>query len=342
MKNADSSRARLPINAPTPTLPEEPFSAVLQGEATNALTKFSSKGLAPHDITGHMVIKRGNTSVKIENFRDLATGFKVSTAQLLDAMTLQLTRNSAKSATVAMSLEEYMALGQVKNRRDAYRQAAADLEVLFNSRLSYVEKKRGQDGKNFLDLHICESKAITNGIIYFTFGSTIFTLLKGYRIMQYPPQLFHKHNNRNPHRFYLGRKIAEHKNMNYHKANADIIAVKTLLAICPELPTYEEVIKTDRRLGARIIDPFERDMDSLSDIFSWHYCHSNGSPLTKEETDERPSYEQFAARLVKVTWNQYPDRPPKSLPALSSDPASKERGGQRTARKRGGGGQPTS
>ena len=95
--------------------------------------------------------------------------------------------------------------------------------------------------------------------------------------------------------------------MNAGKKNEDIIAVKTLLAVAPNLPSYEEVMNTDRAISRRIIEPFERDMDALEDTLTWTYCHSNNTPLTDEELSSM-SYDTFISLLIKIDWKQYPDQ----------------------------------
>ena len=57
----------------------------------------------------------------------------------------------------------------------------------------------------------------------------------------------------------------------------------------------------------RIIDPFERDMDALSDTLKWAYCHSNNTPLTDEEL-KNLNYDTFIELLIKTEWNNYPDQ----------------------------------
>ena len=57
--------------------------------------------------------------------------------------------------------------------------------------------------------------------------------------------------------------------MNIGKNNEDIISVKALLSDAPYIPSYEKVMKTGRQLNQRIIEPFERDMDALSETLCW-------------------------------------------------------------------------
>ena len=225
----------------------------------------------------------------------------------MDALTVALTETGAKSPVVALSLEEYMEKRGLKDKKEARKQAKDDLETLFNATISFKEKRKKGQEQDFHDIRILDSKGIRKGIINVSFGTAFYNILLGYPIMPYPAQLWALNSKRNPNSFYLLRKIAEHKNMNVGKKNEDIIAVKTLLAVAPNLPSYEEVMNTDRALSRRIIEPFERDMDALEDTLTWTYCRSNNTPLTDEELSSM-SYDTFISLLIKTDWKQYPDQ----------------------------------
>lgn len=298
-----------PSILPTDEREKSTFSTIRQGTATNALTKIkpsTKRNTVIDPITGTATITQGNLSITIPYFTEL-TGFKTSTYQLLDALTVALTETGAKNPVIALSLEEYMEKRGLKDKKEARKQATDDLETLFNATISFKEKrKRGQE-QDFHDVRIIDSKGIRKGIINVSFGTTFYNILLGYPIMPYPAQLWTLNSKRNPNSFYLLRKIAEHKNMNVGKKNEDIIAVKTLLAVAPNLPSYDEVMNTDRALNRRIIEPFERDMDALEDTLTWTYCHSNNTPLTDEELSSM-SYDTFTSLLIKTDWKQYPDQ----------------------------------
>ena len=285
------------------------FNTIRQGTATNTLTKVKAnteKNTIIDPITGTATITQGSLTITIPNFTEII-GFKTSTYQLLDALTVVLTESGAKDNTVTLPLAEYMKKRGLKNRKEARKQAVDDLNTLYNASISFKEKrKRGQE-QNFLDIRLIDGKGINNGIITASFAQAFYNILKGYPIMPYPAQLWTLNGKRNPNSFYLLRKITEHKNMNIGKRNEDIIAVKTLLAVAPNLPSYDEVMATGRQLNQRIIEPFERDMNAFDDTLTWHYCHSNDTPLTDEELNSM-SYEVFINSLIKTTWRSYPDQ----------------------------------
>lgn len=299
----------VPSILPTGEREKSTFSTIRQGIATNTLTKIkpsTKRNTIIDTITGTATITQGNFSITIPDFTKLK-GFRTSTYQLLDALTVALTETGAKSPAVALSLEEYMKKRGLKDKKEARKQVTDDLETLFNATISFKEKRKKGQEQDFHDIRIIDSKGIRKGIINVTFGTAFYNILLGYPIMPYPAQLWELNSKRNPNSFYLLRKIAEHKNMNVGKKNEDIIAVKTLLAAAPNLPSYEEVMNTDRAISRRIIEPFERDMDALEDTLTWTYCHSNNTPLTDEELSSM-SYDTFISLLIKIDWKQYPDQ----------------------------------
>lgn len=286
------------------------FSTIRQGTSTNALTKFraiTGKTATIDSVTGTATIKQGNFTLTIPNYEQLA-GLKTSTYQLLDAITVALTESGAKSPTVILPLSEYMKRRGLKDRKEAKNQAKADMEILRQASFTW-EEKRGKNTNSFTFVNLADSGEIRrNGDIVFTYGNTFYNVLLGYPVMPYPSQLQTLSSKKNPNSYYFLRKIAEHKNMNIGKKNEDVIAVKTLLAVAPFIPTYEEVMQDKGRALTRlIIEPFERDLDALEETLSWTYCHSNNTPLTDEELATL-SYDVFKDLLIHTEWKDYPDQ----------------------------------
>ena len=95
--------------------------------------------------------------------------------------------------------------------------------------------------------------------------------------------------------------------MNAGKKNEDIISVETLLSCASALPSYDEVMAGDRHISARIIEPFQRDMNALLPTLQWEYCKKDtGAPLSDDEIEL--SYYTFKNLNVHVTWLNYPDQ----------------------------------
>ena len=146
------------------------------------------KGLTIDQITGDATIKNGNLILTIPKYEQL-TGFKTSTYQLLDAITVALTESGAKSPTVILPLEEYMKRRGLKDRKEAKTQAKADMEILRGASFSW-EEKRGKKVESYAFVNLADSGEIRrNGDIVFTYGNTFYNILLGYPVMPYPAQL---------------------------------------------------------------------------------------------------------------------------------------------------------
>lgn len=80
-----------------------------------------------------------------------------------------------------------------------------------------------------------------------------------------------------------------------------------MLEVCPDIPTYEQVLATDRALDRRIKVPFETALNSLSSFISWEYCNSKGIPLTEEQL-QATDYGTFEKLFVKFDVLGAPDQ----------------------------------
>lgn len=315
-------------------IPNTTFNTIRQGTATNALTKIRAMGenTTVDRITGAATIRGGSgLAVVLPEFDKIGTP-TTSTWQLLDMITVEFTETGAKSRDVQITLDKYMEKRELKDRKEARKQVKKDLELLRLFAISFTEPRRKGEPQGYYNLNISSGAGISkSGIITFSFSDKFYSLLMGYPVMPYPPQLYALNNKRNPNSFYFLRKIAEHKNMNIGKKNEDIISVKTLVAASPYLPTYKKIMAADRHLDTRIIAPFERDMDALSNTLTWEYCHSSGEALSDEELSGF-NYQLFKDCLIHITWIDYPDQTARLKRIAESKAENRKRKKQGTKR----------
>ncbi len=260
-------------------------------------------------------IEKDNLKLSFDHLSDLGSGLKTTTHRLADALMIKFTEMGSKEQMVTLSLDEYMRLCELKNATEMRKQVNSDLKTLLNMHVSF--QKSSNREQSMQDIRLCRDVKIKNNIIFFTFSDEFFIIMKTMPVMHYPEKLFRINLKKNPNSYYFLKKIAEHKKMNYFKKNADTLSVKTLLSCTPELPSYEEVVNSDRAVGRRIIEPFERDMNELSDILRWEYCHSNGTRLTDDELDNF-NYHIFYGLLVKIKWYSYPELKRKKNKAVKT------------------------
>lgn len=298
-----------PAILPTDIPKQREFSTIRQGNATNTMTKLRAvlgENTTIDDVTGDAHITKGNFTLTIPKYMEL-NGLKTTTSQLFDIITIACTESGSKSPTVIIPLSTYMELRGLKDRKEAKNQVKNDMEILRRASITGEEKK-GKNTQRYKFINIADSGEVRrNGDIVFTYSSTFYNMLLGCPVMPYPNDLLKYNNKKNPNSYNLLRKITEHKNMNIGKKNEDIISVKTLLNEAVNLPSYEEVMASNRNVTDRIIAPFERDMDACSNTITWNYCHRNNAPLTDKELNNM-NYETFKELLVKINWVNYPDQ----------------------------------
>ena len=278
------------------------FHKIHQGKATNTLVKLKTKIGDPAQLNeyGDGIINEKDFKLFISKCNELTNGIRPTAKILLDALIITATESGQTDTTVKLPLADYMLMRGLKDIKTAREQVKNDLEALFRISLSFSENKKGKN-ENYIDMRICTTKGIVKGVIVFGFNEKFFKLIKDYPIMPYPREILSFNLNNNPNSPHLLRRISEHKNMNYGKANEDIIGVKTLIEASPPLPKYEE-IKDIGGIEQRIIKPFERDMDAIESI-KWNYCGKNGTQVEYPTT-----YTEFIQAKIKITWTSYPTR----------------------------------
>ena len=332
---------------------EQSYSKFLQGKATNALAHISKRGVSPDPITGAGSITVEGVSIFLKNYNSIA--LNIPTHKVLDALTIKLSSNFpyGKEVTaeaidrhrgVDISVKEYMDLCQLKDRKEARRQLKEAVLTLYDVSLEWDEiRYHTPDGKKKRKKETLHWKAriidtagadigqdpVQRGKVSIKFTYDIAKYLSQSFIMPYPDKLLSIDAKHNPHSYYMGRKLAEHHNMNIGKGNANRIAVKTLLECLPDLPSYETVMSgNSRSVTQKIIQPFERDLIALQDTYgilsSWHYCNKNGEPLTDEQV-ESYSYDSWVQWLIEFELTSYPDQSDRLAAIASRKNTAKKR-----------------
>lgn len=164
-------------------------------------------------------------------------------------------------------------------------------------------KKKGTKG-DFADLGLgANNLGIERGVAFFEmrkeFANRV--ILEPTPYLAYlPKELFRTNDKYNPYSFSLGLAIFLHKRRNLGKRNENIISVKNLYENCKLIPRYEDVIKSsNRHVDARIMTPFERDLDALSNIFTWEYITPKKKPNANKDYT---NFNEWLALNIKITW----------------------------------------
>jgi len=295
------------------------FVPLLNGIPTNGLISVSISNTPPviDKITGKASIRKGSLNIYIDEYNKLTSGLRTSTSKLLDACAMKLTEQSNYRSNrnlktlVQISLNEYAEMcgkpltkASIKKLRQTVKE---DLETLYRISLEWTEAKGGKV-KDFAKMRITNSVGIVKGVINFNFTPEMAMYLVNSYIMQFPLEAL-KLDERNPNVYPLGRKLALHASIDNNKLRHtdDILSVEALLPVCPGIPTYERIMKEDKKVKQRIILPFIRALDSITFLESWEFCTAERIPVPKKQV-EKMNYKSFTELYVHFKIRDIPDQ----------------------------------
>ena len=307
--------------------PEPLYLPMLHGRATDAFAFMNSAGIELNRI-GDGIVQRKEVKLVIESYNELNATLGINEDKLFSTATANFTmQNSTKGShietEVHIPLKDYARkLGyevdehptdspeaerkekqRAKNAlKNARKSIQASLNLLYKSSLEWEEIINGKPN-DFSKRRILDKAEIVQGYIVVNFAKDMSEyLIKRNLVTQYPNALIGI-DARKPNAYYIGRKLAEHYYIdnNQKKGTYNRIGVKSLLDVTA-LPTYEDVIKKDRRAHwvDRIKEPFEKALDELTGglLSDWKYTHAKGVDLTEEEAYTLTDYEDFSKLYI--------------------------------------------
>lgn len=303
-----------------------PVVPIYNNPATNSFAAMAAKK-APDKIdlyaSGKATFEQGTVQMVIDGYNNLLSTLRPSTAKLLDILAIKLTDQNtykAKKERIKPDVEiplteyaEFKGMTLTKSSKDKLRQEASrDLELLRVASLRWGDRKT-KKRTNQPFTNITSSGEVRNSVIYYRFNPDFASLLIGAYTAFFPLNLF-KLDERNVNLYAVGRKLFEHYcNINNVELGINnIIKVSTILEVCNGMPTYEEVMASDRHLKDRIILPVEKILNTLKEVcgYSWEYCRSKKAPLTEEQREglENNDYSVFESLSIHYEMPNMPDQ----------------------------------
>ena len=255
-----------------------------------------------------------NFPIKASGGNVLPPEFTTSTWKTMHFLSLLFTANNShrKDAdiqpVVETSVREYMlATGRkvtVNSVKDTTRTLKKDLGLLNEIKLKHTDKKYSLD----LVRPFPEVK-LERGRVKVGFSPSFANYLAKTTglLMNYPANLLKlKENNSNL--YPLGYKLALYRSMdaNIRRGKANVLSVEACLECCPGIPSIEDVRKKQNSPAKRIIEPFERALDSLQEqgiINRWEYCLAKGEPLKDAVVTD---YNYFISLYISYDIKDYP------------------------------------
>ncbi len=287
----------------------------------NDVTKIAEKGRNTNtDLNGKSIITHKDIVIKIDH-QSTKGAITAATWQFLDYLLIVQNKSGQNERQIIISVDDFMTVRGLKNTKYATRIIREHINQLSEMWVSWNETVKSGNKtiyKAFSDIRILSQKGgkiRTDGGGYYTVTITpemheyFQTFAK--KIFDYPSFLQRINTNDNAAAYYIGRKIAEHKNIATVKEqkNENFLSIKSLLASCLAIPTYDEVKKTDRLYIRRIIEPFIKGLDGLSPYIKWNFAKAKHEKLTDEECENiEKDINLFLTAYIEFEWIAYPDK----------------------------------
>lgn len=377
LKNVDNMPPEQVRELLTTRLLTSPFLPMLNAAASNDIMRLTIKGMTPDTFSKKAIFETADgRKVTIEHFDKLQGVLSTSAKKILDTALLYLTSNNYYGATrnsitptVEIPLIEYgEACGysltpqimetpeeqtaenrrvqeRIKELKKNIRRDLHDIsEILWT-----CEETNAKNKGNYKEMRIVSSHGISKGLIRINFDVDAAAYFAKSYVMQYPTALL-KHDNRKPNAYVIGRKIAYHNSMDSNAAAGtnNTLAVKTLLADAPEIPTIEDIkARGQRNWKDKIKKPLEIALDeniAVGLISKWEYRDPATGKTYTSDTAQPMTWTQYNKLMVDFIMVDPPDQTErraaraeeKAKAAASKDKPKRKRGRPKKERPAGG------
>ena len=316
---------------------EGKYKKFYQGTITNSATAISKK-TKPTKKTETSVTYdlAGKTEGSVILTNPAENELSLASSQLMDVITIYLTEKLPHNASdesltkfldCKLPVETYMMSRGLSDKNQAVKEMKKDLETLFNMRM-VAETKRMAPRKNRTTGEVTFRKVTEKMAIrvidakpdgeirdyaHFHIALSFARYLVHSQIMAYPLPILLTAKNKNI--YYIGKKLAEHYNINQFKAkrktDKNYISISALLEYTPEIPTFEEEQSRGRHYRQKCIEPLEKTLDALMElgvVSKWHFTNAKKKPLSEDDlTKYSVSFDEWKERLLYFELKDYPN-----------------------------------
>ena len=304
------------------------YAPIVNNKATNALAKIDTGSFTEDEIKHIWTANVDGVRFLLDNNQPANDVQIIRTMDLLLIRLAEVIHLKAPSEILkgtglfTISLNEYMELCGLSDRKNAREQLSKSLQYLYHTSATwediiYYDIETGEKLKT-PEAHKFDSRLlisigdplqpIENGRAIVELHPKFVQALSQGQIALLPRYILKINTHKHPHAYRIARFLALYQSMNLEKGNEHRISVKSILDKLPEIPSYEEVMATSKKVSQLIINPVERDLNALQDEYKgikWHYCNSKGEPLTDEQL-ENYSYSDWITWLIEFEHINYP------------------------------------
>lgn len=291
-----------------PVFNEEPYGIISQNNALNNIFRVNDKR-----NTKELPFNKKQIQTDAVTAITKKTHLGLAEAQMLDYINYRFNQLSDHEhiKNFSFTLKEYMKDAERKDPKTTRKAIKQRLDIIASTTYSY----NGGDAKNPYNqnfgAHPLLGYDYKQGKIYIELTDFFHDLLVYHSMpMAYYKLMFKLNPRKDATTMYILRTLIENKRINKTSPRANRMKVKTLLKKNKSLPTYDEVMASDRRVSDRIIDPVFNVLERLANpkdgvIIRYSFIGRDGKPLDYDSLD----YATFIdADLVIEEWNHYPEK----------------------------------
>jgi len=274
-----------------------------QGQMLNNIpTTFIQDGIEVDVVADHAILRRGDFTLYINQYSSLTVKeLRASFHRMFSIILIKFSERLDPEKTVKISLRDYMKICDLDNVKEARIQLKTDLGILYKSSVSYQSPIKRN---NCSEMRLCQDFTIKNSVIYVTLGDKFYDMLlsKDMKRMLIPVLVLQSNLRKNPNSYFIGRKLSEYDRINFNKKHNNVISIKSLLNVCPNLKNWQNSKQKKRD----IVQSFERDIDFLEEQIGWEYCKAKGKPLNDEDIDliTDCDFDTFINLYIKYTFTK--------------------------------------
>lgn len=256
--------------------------------AVNAIAGMNPKKPAKKDrITGETTLQYRDFSLSMPAGDER---FLIEVYKILVLSLIRLAAASDKKSPVTFMMDEYAAAtGRAYDTDAARKKLARDVDKRLDALVKYVIYAPRSD--NYSDRAVLVHRAVrVRGCVTVMFSTEMADAIGKENIVSWYPMALMRIPATHPNTFKLGDKMAVHAQMlnNIERGTDNILRVQNLLG-CMSLPTYADVMQSNRAWVSRIKQPFEDALNALVQygiLSRWQYSHGGKAVLADAEVGD--------------------------------------------------------
>lgn len=251
----------------------------------------------------------------------LTSSERVSIDKLLRQINSKSLMNNCQDQKVEITLDEFMELRGLRDRKEARKQFNKAIDLLYN--VSYEL----DDGKHKISVRYLQIKAtIDNSRAVFLLSDPFFKQLRDNGSIDYSPKGFLRMDGKSDNAYAVGMYLSDQRRRNIGKGDSYRVSIGKLLEVT-DLPSASGI--DSKYYRRQIIVPFFNALNKAASEgnFEYRIVHSRGDTLTAEEKNNiMYDYSIFISCLIEPTWHDEPDYHKELRQRKQTEAEARERG----------------